>query len=197
MPQDLGDVRELVVQLGTAMLAAGEPLDAVSLEYLNSGQDPLQGLDDAGFIARAAGKDREVEVLGEAIGLDEALLEARPTLEDPSGRKRGVGTDAPQHPAKGVVLLHHFLAQSLLEDALHDRSPADHARISALMLRFHLVRIEPSAGDAECLDDRAEALEDRAIAEALTYGSQNGQKTSTRNTLTAKNSPMIGRPSFQ
>jgi hypothetical protein len=28
-------------------------------------------------------------------------------------------------------------------------------------------------------------------------GSQNDQKTGTRNTLTAKNRPMIGRPSFQ
>ena len=48
--------------------------------------------------------DREVEILGEAIGLKVAFLQRCPALENPGLGKDFVLVDAGERPAKHVVL---------------------------------------------------------------------------------------------
>jgi len=49
--------------------------------------------------------DREVRVLREAVGLEEAFLETGPTLEHPGRTESFVRIDACQEPPEHVVLL--------------------------------------------------------------------------------------------
>ena len=69
-------------------------------------------------VGSAPRQDREVEVLGEAVGLEVALLEARPALEDPWVCENRVGTDPRQKPAEHVVLLDDILGELPLADSL-------------------------------------------------------------------------------
>ena len=46
---------------------------------------------------------REIEIFGEAIGLEEAFLEAGSALEDPAVAQRIVVRDTSEQPAEGIV----------------------------------------------------------------------------------------------
>ena len=45
---------------------------------------------------RSAFEDREIQVLGESIGLDEALLQTGAALEDPGASQEGIDSDTRQ-----------------------------------------------------------------------------------------------------
>ncbi len=55
-------------------------------------------------VVRLPAGDSEVEVLGEPIRIEEALLQTGPALEDPI-RRCGMLGNAAQDPTQGVVLL--------------------------------------------------------------------------------------------
>ena len=93
---------------------------------MGAGEDPSEvGLDLLGKV-RTARQDGEVEVFGEAVGLDVALLQARAALEDPLVSENGIGTDAPQQPAEQVVLFDHLLGELPLGYPFDDVRSADH-----------------------------------------------------------------------
>lgn len=87
---------------------------------------------------RTAGQDCEVEILGEAVRLDVALLETRSAFEDPLLAEHGVGTDPPKQPAQYVVLLNDLLSEAPLADALNDVGAGDHE--ASRVPRFTLIR---------------------------------------------------------
>ncbi len=74
----------------------------------------------------AAGQDGEVQVLGEAVGLDVALLQAGTALEDPLVAEDRGAAESPQQPAEDVVLLDDLLGELPLADPLDDVRPGDH-----------------------------------------------------------------------
>jgi hypothetical protein len=76
-----------------------------------------QGGQQCGRLEWAVLADGEVEVFGESVRLDEALLEAGATLEDPRVAQRCVRPDAPEEPAEDVVLLDDLLGQPPLSCA--------------------------------------------------------------------------------
>src|SRR6266540_4082606 len=69
---------------------------------------------------RTAPDHSEVEVLGIAVGLDVALLEAGASLEDPRLRQDRIGTNAPQQPPEDVVLLDDLFGEAPLRDPFDD-----------------------------------------------------------------------------
>lgn len=77
--------------------------------------DPRQDLFDhrmdVGGIDGTVRQDGEVEVLGEPVGLDVALLQAGAAFEDPEVAELRMLTKAPEHPAEDVILLDDVLGQ--------------------------------------------------------------------------------------
>lgn len=69
----------------------------------------------------------EVEILGKAIGLDVALLDARAAFEDPGLARRGRQSEPGEEPAEDVVLLHDVRAQVPLRRAIEDVLALNHA----------------------------------------------------------------------
>ena len=92
---------------------------------------------------RWPGQDGEIEILGEPICLEVALLETCAALERPPDGEFRIQADPPRHPAEDVVLLHHVLAQPPLADARRDVAPPDHSPISTLIRKFHRVTTGP------------------------------------------------------
>jgi len=93
---------------------------------LDPGQHRTEGSRHLGFCAWCPRQHGEVQVFGEAVRFDVALLETGAALEDPTVAENGIRTDAPQHPAEDVVLLDDVLPQSPFEAALDDLRATDH-----------------------------------------------------------------------
>ena len=49
--------------------------------------------------------EREIEVFGEAVGLEIAFFQAGSALEDPRFRKRGMRIDPCENPAENIIFL--------------------------------------------------------------------------------------------
>ena len=61
--------------------------------------------------------ERKIEIFGEPVGLEEALLQACAAFENPALRKLFVLVDAREHPSEHIVLLDDMgRERSLLSD---------------------------------------------------------------------------------
>ena len=66
---------------------------------VHPGQHAPQQRPDVFLAHRATGQNRKIQVLGEPVGFQVALLQACAALEDPVQSQRFVGANAPQQPA--------------------------------------------------------------------------------------------------
>jgi hypothetical protein len=71
-------------------------------------------------------EERKVEILGEAVGLEKALLEARSSLELPRVAQLRMSGDSREHPAKDIVLLNDVRVEVNLRRDLDDFPAIDH-----------------------------------------------------------------------
>jgi len=111
---------------GRARRAGSRPPKIHTGRAVDAGQDALDKR--ANVIRRVgpSGQHGEVEVLGEAVGLDIAFFQTCPAFEDPRLTQGRVGGDPPQQPAQNVILLDDLLGQTPLADPLNDVSARNH-----------------------------------------------------------------------
>jgi hypothetical protein len=67
----------------------------------------------------------KIKIFGKSVGLEEAFLKARATLEDPALCEFFVRVDASEHPAENVVLLHYMRRERSLRGDAEDFAPID------------------------------------------------------------------------
>src|SRR5690606_19579979 len=101
------------------------PGNGDSAQILDALGDPGKERLDVAWLVRRVRKQREVQVLREPVRLEEAFLDARPTLEDPA-RAPFIQRDAGQDPPEDVILLHHVGPQLPFAGAVEDVSLRDH-----------------------------------------------------------------------
>jgi hypothetical protein len=88
------------------------------------------------WVGRTAVAHREVEILGEAVGLVVTLAQAGSALEDPRLRERWLGGDRGEHPSEHVVLFDHAEVEPPLGARLQQFLLADHDGLSGATLTF-------------------------------------------------------------
>ncbi len=115
----------LVVLAGPHFDETAREIDAAQFargpgRLLQRGTDLVRGV-------RRLRQQGEVEILGKAIGLYVALLDARAAFEDPGLARRGRQPEPGEEPAEDVVLLHDVRAQVPLRRAIEDVLALDHA----------------------------------------------------------------------
>ncbi len=93
--------------------------------------------------------EREVEILRETIGLEEAFLQARAAFEYPILREIFVPIDAGEQLAENIILLHDMRRERRLlgyrEDfALGDHGVSSRAQRSGMQSRHLVTTSDPS-----------------------------------------------------
>ena len=106
-------------------LEVGGNLDAGPL--VNPLADFGEGLFQKRLVEMRGIGQGEVEILGEAIGLEEALFQAGSALEQPVVGQRRMGADTGEHPAQHVVLFDDVGPQRHARRRFQYLAPVDHA----------------------------------------------------------------------
>lgn len=116
----IGEDFELA-RLGRKLQAAG---------VVNPITDFLENLGEESLIKMIGILQREVQIFGEAVGFEVALLQAGATLEDPPVADRRVCRDAGKEPAERIVFFDDMRLELKLGGESHDLLLRDHRLVS-------------------------------------------------------------------